>query len=265
MRWPLHLEHKGPPDRHLTSSPLEPTDEYLLDHNHTRPPLHPRFHRCGSSCRPRSRTHRGPAHRMAAGAAGLRPRRPADHRGVPPRRVSTSADRRWRSGRLVRLRHLGGRSGNRDDRRGQRPHCAREDRDPIRCGIAHEKTATRFAAEEVAEAFIDGDQLVLVDHTARELSRTTTEASLESGLRAAFESHGYDWYGRADPREAAFIPWVDRDAHCGADDHALLRARQRALTDRRTGEAATLRDELSARGIVVRDRGGAQQIRLLGE
>ncbi|GAA4517159.1 CysS/YqeB C-terminal domain-containing protein [Brevibacterium yomogidense] len=117
----------------------------------------------------------------------------------------------------------------------------------------------------MAEAFIDGDQLVLVDHTARELSRTTTEASLESGLRAAFESHGYDWYGRADPREAAFIPWVDRDAHCGADDHALLRARQRALTDRRTGEAATLRDELSARGIVVRDRGGAQQIRLLGE
>lgn len=127
--------------------------------------------------------------------------------------------------------------------------------------LSQEKTATRFAAGEVAEAFIDEDQLVLVDHSARELSRTATDSSLEPRLRTAFGSHGYNWRGRTDPREAAFIPWVDRDPHCAPDDHALLRARQRALTDKRTGEAATLRDDLSARGIVVRDKGGAQQIR----
>lgn len=127
--------------------------------------------------------------------------------------------------------------------------------------ITKEKSSARFTTEEIAEAFLDGEELVLVEADTRELSRTASDTGLEPRLRTAFEAHGISWRGPADPREAAFRPWVDRDHELGADDHDLLRARQRALADKRAGEAAALRDRLRDRGIVVRDRDEAQQIR----
>lgn len=129
--------------------------------------------------------------------------------------------------------------------------------------ITKEKSSVRFAADEVTEAFLDGEELVLVDERTRELSRTASDKGLEPRLRTAFGDHGITWRGSEDPRAAAFHPWVDRGPELEAEDHALLRARQRALTDERAGAAATLRDQLRDRDIVVRDREDAQQIRLI--
>lgn len=127
--------------------------------------------------------------------------------------------------------------------------------------ITKEKSSARFMTDEIAEAFLDGDELVLVDDATRELSRTASDNGLEPRLRTAFEAHGITWRGTEDPRGAAFRPWIDRGAELDAEDHALLRARQRALTDKRAGEAAALRDQLRDRDLVVRDRDKAQQIR----
>ncbi|WP_441316566.1 CysS/YqeB C-terminal domain-containing protein [Gordonia paraffinivorans] len=43
-----------------------------------------------------------------------------------------------------------------------------------------------------------------------------------------------------------------------------MRARQRALADKRPGAAEDARDELRNLGIAVRDRHGAQQYRVIG-
>jgi hypothetical protein len=115
--------------------------------------------------------------------------------------------------------------------------------------ITQEKAATRFTREEVAEAFLDREELVLVDADSRELSRTPSDAGLHARLCAAFEARDIPWRGAVDPRQ----------------DHDLLRARQRALSDKRAGEAAALRDQLRDRGLVVRDRDEAQQVRRITE
>lgn len=129
--------------------------------------------------------------------------------------------------------------------------------------ITKEKSSVRFAADEITEAFLDGEELVLVDDRTRELSRTESDKGLEPRLRTAFGDHGITWRGSEDPRAAAFQQWVDRGPELDAEDHALLRARQRALIDKRSGEVAGLRDQLRDRGIVVRDRDKAQEIRLI--
>jgi hypothetical protein len=131
--------------------------------------------------------------------------------------------------------------------------------------ITQEKAATRFTREEVAEAFLDREELVLVDADSRELSRTPSDAGLHARLCAAFEARDIPWRGAVDPREDSFLPWIDRDCTLAAQDHDLLRARQRALSDQRAGEAAALRDQLRDRGLVVRDRDEAQQVRRITE
>lgn len=129
--------------------------------------------------------------------------------------------------------------------------------------VTQEKSSTRFATDEIAEAFLDGEELVLVDGRTRELSRTPSDKALEERLRPAFTDHGIPWRGGEDPRSAEFQPWVDRGTALEEEDHALLRERRRALTDKRAGAAADLRDRLRDRGIIVRDRDNAQEIRLI--
>lgn len=45
------------------------------------------------------------------------------------------------------------------------------------------------------------------------------------------------------------------------ETHALLRARGRALSDKKATTAAELHEQLRERGVVVRDRDGGQQFR----
>ncbi|RCV55888.1 hypothetical protein DEF23_00630 [Marinitenerispora sediminis] len=109
--------------------------------------------------------------------------------------------------------------------------------------------------------FTDGHDLVLVDRETVELVRVHADRVLVSGLRQAFQRFGYPWRGEADPHEAAFAAWVDRDPALGEQAHALLRARHRALADKQAGAADDARDALRDLGVAVRDRRGGQQYR----
>lgn len=121
----------------------------------------------------------------------------------------------------------------------------------------------RLAREEIVEAFLDREELVVVDARGRELCRAGSDTSVAHRLRDAFERFGYSWAGTSDPREAAFVTWVDRSEDLDEQTHTLLRRRRRALADKRTGTAEELRDELLDLDVVVRDRADSQQYRLL--
>lgn len=128
--------------------------------------------------------------------------------------------------------------------------------------IASEKTSAVYHRDEIAEVFLDKDELVLLDHQARELSRSASEAGLAQKLESAFTTFDYPWVGTVDPWDSDFVEWVDHSSGLDEANHALLRRRQRALDDERRGEAADLRDALTDRGVVVRDRNSRQQYRL---
>ncbi|WGH90350.1 hypothetical protein QDX23_09535 [Auritidibacter ignavus] len=121
--------------------------------------------------------------------------------------------------------------------------------------------SSTFSRQEISQVFLDKEELVLTDATSRELSRTGSDSGLATKLGAAFSAFGYPWRGIGDPRESEFVEWVDRSADLDEPVHALLRARRRALADGKAGEAESLREQLSDRGVIVRDRGDRQQFR----
>ena len=93
------------------------------------------------------------------------------------------------------------------------------------------------------------------------LSRTASDGAIAGRLAAALERFGYPWAGTSDPHE--FTLWVDRSPNLEARVHELLRRRRRALDDGRTGTAEEARDALIELGVVVRDRDGRQEYRLV--
>ncbi|MGV9318088.1 YqeB family protein [Streptomyces sp. NPDC003660] len=127
--------------------------------------------------------------------------------------------------------------------------------------VRRDGTGRHVERADVAEVFIDRRELVLRGADGREHVRTWVESALNGRLREAFERQGYPWLGTTDPHEAEFIPWVDHGPGLDEPAHALLRTRQRALIDEKSGAADAARDELRALGISVRDRGKAQQYR----
>lgn len=116
-------------------------------------------------------------------------------------------------------------------------------------------------SDQVSGAFVHNHHLVLVDRTTCELLRTKSEQALAERLRHGFETFGYPWHGTSDPHESDFVSWVDGTGPLDTRAHALLRARQHALTDSRLGAARQAWDELQALGISVRDHNDQQQYR----
>jgi hypothetical protein len=104
---------------------------------------------------------------------------------------------------------------------------------------------------EVAVAFRDGDRLVLLGRTGRELAREPSHLPA-SRLAPAFAAHGIAWSDE-DPYDPAYRRWIPGSPDVPADANAVFAARQQALggDDR---DAAELRDELARLGYVVRDR-----------
>ncbi|MFJ1749126.1 hypothetical protein ACIOJD_23195 [Streptomyces sp. NPDC088116] len=128
--------------------------------------------------------------------------------------------------------------------------------------VVHDATGGRHVERaRIAQVFTDGRELVLRDTDGRDHVRTRVDSGLAGRLRSAFERHGYPWRGTVDPYEADYTAWVDKGPGLDERAHALLRMRQRALADDRTGAADEAREELRAFGISVRDRGKVQQYR----
>ena len=121
--------------------------------------------------------------------------------------------------------------------------------------------ALHLRRDQTGTLFTDGRDLVVLDHDAGELARIRATDLPTARLQEAFERFGYPWHGTTDPHEAEFTPWVDGTPDLDGEAHTLLRARQRALADKKAGAAAEALDGLRAKGIAVRDRNGEQQYR----
>jgi len=117
-------------------------------------------------------------------------------------------------------------------------------------------TSRSVPRAEVAVAYPEKDQLVLLGRTGRELAREPSH--LPAGrLAAAF---GAAWSAR-DPYADSYRRWVPDLPDVPAEAAALFAARQRAL-DRGDGDdARELRDELARLGFVLRDEKKRQHFR----
>lgn len=104
---------------------------------------------------------------------------------------------------------------------------------------------------EVAVAFSEGDRLVLLGRTGRELAREPAHLSARR-LAAAFAAHGIAWSDR-DPYADAYRRWVPDTPDVSDQANAVFAARQKALGGGDSRDAAELRDELARLGYVVRD------------
>ena len=130
-------------------------------------------------------------------------------------------------------------------------------------GVTIESAGARqhIDRDRIGGVFTDGKDLVVTDPQTNELSRSGTDAVLARRLRRAFERFGYPWQGNSDPYESGYVTWADGSGGVAGRVDDLLRARHRALADKRAGAAADARDELRALGIAVRDRDHTQQYR----
>ena len=104
---------------------------------------------------------------------------------------------------------------------------------------------------EVAVAFPDRDELVLLSPTGRELAREPCHLSA-ARLGRAFTDYGIAW-AEQDPYFASFRRWVPGLPELPPSAHALLAARQKALESGDDGDKRELRAELGRLGYVVRD------------
>ncbi|MBZ4016384.1 YqeB family protein [Streptomyces purpurogeneiscleroticus] len=112
---------------------------------------------------------------------------------------------------------------------------------------------------DVAAVFPNGKHLVALGHRGEELLRLKGDFD-GARLAAAFRAHGYPWQ-EADPHAGEYRRWVAGLPGLDASAHALLKARAHALEKGRADDAAQLREELTALGIVVREEKKQQYFR----
>ena len=121
-------------------------------------------------------------------------------------------------------------------------------------------SAVAVPRAEVAVAFTDRDELVLLGPTGRELAREPSHLSA-ARLGRAFTDYGIAWADQ-DPYLASYRRWVPGLPELPATAHALLAARQTALQSGDDGDKRELRAELGRLGYVIRDDRKRQYWRL---
>ena len=104
---------------------------------------------------------------------------------------------------------------------------------------------------DVAVAFRDGDHLVLLGRTGRELAREPAHLSA-ARLARAFTAGGIAW-SDADPYADAYRRWIPDSPEVPAVANAVFAARQTALRSGDERDITELRAELARLGLVVRD------------
>jgi hypothetical protein len=118
--------------------------------------------------------------------------------------------------------------------------------------LLHRPGVTRTVPRsDVAVAFRDSDQLVLLGRTGRELAREPCHLPI-ARLGAAFRTQGIAWSDR-DPYADAYRRWIPDSPDVPADANAVFAARQEALTSGDERDITELREELGRLGFVVRD------------
>lgn len=127
----------------------------------------------------------------------------------------------------------------------------------VRAGGSHS-----VASGDVAYALVDGKELVLLAPDGSLLAAERTDFS-PATLQDAFERAGLPWCER-DPFDADFRRWVPGAYGLPRGAEPLLTARERALRDWSSDDAAEFARELARFGVVVRTRGRRQWWRLSG-
>ncbi|GAA2603802.1 hypothetical protein Adu01nite_34930 [Paractinoplanes durhamensis] len=122
---------------------------------------------------------------------------------------------------------------------------------PAEVVLSRPGTESRVPRADVAVAFPDRDQLILLGHTGRELTRAPCHLSVRR-LRAGFTERGIAWADQ-DPYLSVYRRWVPGLPEIEPTAHALFAARQTALTARDERDQHELRTELGRLGYVVRD------------
>lgn len=90
----------------------------------------------------------------------------------------------------------------------------------------------RFVARPtVAEVYLDGKELVVLDTAGRQLARSKASDLSGSAVQQAFSTFSYPWKGFSDPYEDDYHRWVDGHPDLDPRTDQLLRARSRALAD----------------------------------
>lgn len=119
-------------------------------------------------------------------------------------------------------------------------------------------TVTR---SQVATAFVDGKELVLLDAASRQLVRVSSEEKRDA-IEVAFEQRGYQ-VAPGDPYDDLYYLWVPESPGLAPEVNAVLKARDMALKKKAGSDARELRSELDRLGVVVRDRKTSQYWRPL--
>lgn len=122
--------------------------------------------------------------------------------------------------------------------------------------LASSERREEYAREDIGAVFVDGHDLVLLDARTAELGRWRTDHS-ERRLREAFVAHGHPW-SEGDPYADEFRRWADGMPELDGHAQSLLRSRRAALKEKDAEDAAELREELAAVGILVREEGHRQ-------
>lgn len=115
---------------------------------------------------------------------------------------------------------------------------------------------------KVAAVFREDADLVLTDRNRLRLARFGATDLDRRDIETAFRRHGYPWLDQNDPFGAEFSRWINGQPDVGEDIDVLLRARRRAVADKKPLAIEELDEKLGAFGVDVRDRKGEQQIRM---
>ncbi|GAA5077197.1 YqeB family protein [Nocardia iowensis] len=122
--------------------------------------------------------------------------------------------------------------------------------------------AQHVPRKKIAAVFREDADLVLTDQDKRRLARFGANDLRRNDIENAFRGHSYPWLDRNDPFGTDFLRWVDGRPETDTAVDAVLRARRRALADKKPLVVEELEEELLGLGVDVRDRQGEQHIRV---
>lgn len=122
-------------------------------------------------------------------------------------------------------------------------------------------TKQYLARSDIAVMFLDGKELVSLDVRGHQLSRHKANDLSRTALERALVGAGYPYEVSGDRQATDFIEWIDGHPKLTTEEHALMRTRVAALKDKDALAAFQATQELTSRGVLVREQRKIQQIR----
>lgn len=119
---------------------------------------------------------------------------------------------------------------------------------------------TEIQKRDIESVFKEGKRLVIVNKDGLELLRESTDHSTER-LKNAFQKFHYPWVSH-DPHAEVFFEWSVDQKELSRRANDILYDRRQALRDEEEKKSKNLRQDLMEIGIVVKDEGSRQYIRI---